>query len=144
LGKVDKVDCFLCQKIKGQIAPPPGGYIYEGAHWLVCHAPVDKGPLGTLFIESRRHFLDYAEANEEELIAYGSLLNKVYAALKALTGAERVYQVVLLEGIPHFHAWLVPRREEDEERGMAFLAKDIVCKQEDAEKLAEKLREFLA
>jgi diadenosine tetraphosphate (Ap4A) HIT family hydrolase len=138
------MNCFLCQKHKGEVALPPGGYVYEGAHWLVCHAPAVKGPLGTLFIESRRHFLDYAEANEEELIAYGSLLNKVYAALKALTGAERVYQVVLLEGIPHFHAWLVPRREEDEERGMAFLAKDIVCKQEDAEKLAEKLREFLA
>ena len=39
------MDCFLCQKHKGEVASPPGGYIYEGAHWLVCHAPVDKGPL---------------------------------------------------------------------------------------------------
>ena len=136
------MDCFLCQKHEGEVAPPPGGYIYEGAHWMVCHAPADKGPLGTLFIESRRHFLDFAEANEEELAAYGPLLKRVYAALKAVTEAERVYQVVFLEGIAHFHAWLVSRRE-GEEKGMAFLSKDIVCRQEDAETLTEKLRVIL-
>jgi diadenosine tetraphosphate (Ap4A) HIT family hydrolase len=137
-----KMDCFLCQKHKGEVALPPGGYIYEGKHWLVCHAPAEKGPLGTLFIESRRHFLDFSEANDEELAEYGPLLNRAYAALKSLTGAERVYQVVFLEGIPHFHAWLIPRRE-GEEKGMAFLSKDIVCKQEEAEELAKNLREML-
>jgi len=136
------MNCFLCQKHNGEVAPPPGGYIYEGEHWLICHAPVDKGPLGTLFIESRRHFLDFAEANEDELAAYGLLLNKVYAALKSVTGAQRVYQVVFLEGIDHFHAWLVPRREGDE-KGVPFISKDIVCKQEDAEELAGKLRKVL-
>ena len=136
------MDCFLCQKHEGEVASPPGGYIYEGAHWLVCHAPADKGPLGTLFIESRRHFLDFAEANEEELAEYGPLVKKVYAALKSLTGAERVYQVVFLEGIPHFHAWLIPRKE-GEEKGMAFLAKDIVCEQAEAENLSEKLQQVL-
>lgn len=137
------MNCYLCQKHKGEVAPPPGDYVYEGVHWLICHAPVDKGPLGTLFIESRRHFLDYAEANEDELAEYGPLLKRVYAALKSLSGAERVYQVVFLEGIDHFHAWLVPRRKEDEERGVPFIAKDIACEQEDAEMLAEKLREAL-
>jgi len=135
------MDCFLCQKHKGEVAPPPGGYIFEGKHWLICHAPVDKGPLGTLFIESRRHFLDYAEANEDELAAYGPLLKKVYVMLKSLTGAERVYQVVLLEGIPHFHAWLIPRRE-GEEKGMAFLSKDIVCEQKEEEELVRALQKM--
>lgn len=137
------MECYLCQKHKSQVALPPGGYIYEGRHWLVCHAPADKGPLGTLFIESRRHFLDFAEANHEELAAYGPLLKKVYAALKSVTEAERVYQIVFLEGIAHFHAWLVPRRESDE-KGMPFLAKDIVCNQDDAEKLVEKLHTILS
>jgi diadenosine tetraphosphate (Ap4A) HIT family hydrolase len=137
------MDCFLCQKHSGEVAPPPGGYIYENEHWLVCHAPADKGPLGTLFIESRRHFLDFAEADEEDLAEYGPLLKRVYAALKSLTDAERVYQVVLLEGIPHFHAWLIPRRE-GEEKGMAFLSKDIVCEQEEAERLSKTLQEIMA
>jgi diadenosine tetraphosphate (Ap4A) HIT family hydrolase len=137
------MSCFLCQKHKGEIAQPPGGYIYEGEHWLVCHAPVDKGPLGTLFIESRRHFLDFAEAHEDELAEYGPLLKKVYAALKPLTGAERVYQVVFLEGIAHFHAWLIPRRVADQERGLPFLSKDLDCEQADAEELASDLKQKL-
>ena len=136
------MDCFLCQKHAGQDAPPPGGYIYEGEHWLVCHAPVDKGPLGTLFIESRRHFLDFAEAGEDELATYGPLLKNVYAALKSLTRAERIYQIVFLEGIPHFHTWLVPRREGDE-KGLSYISKDIICEQADAKKLAVSLRQAL-
>ena len=136
------MDCFLCKKHTGKVAPPPGGYIYEGEHWPVCHAPVDKGSLGTLFLESRRHFLDYAEAKEEELAEYGSLLKKVYAALKPLTGAERVYQVIFLEGVPHFHAWLVPRRKDDE-HGVPFISKDIVCEQEDVVNLVRQLRNVL-
>ena len=136
------MDCFLCQKHAGRVAPPPGGYIYENTHWLVCHAPVDKDLLGTLFIESQRHILDFAEADEEELASYGPLLKKVYAVLKSLTRAERIYQIVFLEGIPHFHAWLVPRREGDE-KGVPFIAKDIVCDQEEAEKLVEALRQAL-
>ena len=71
-----------------------------------------------------------------------STLKKVYAALKSLTGAERVYQIVFLEGIAHFHAWLVPRRDGDE-KGMPFISKDIVCEQADAEKLANALQEAL-
>jgi diadenosine tetraphosphate (Ap4A) HIT family hydrolase len=77
------------------------------------------------------------------MATYGPLLKKVYAALKSLTGAERVYQVVFLEGMPHFHAWLIPRRKEDEERGVPFLAKDIVCERVEAGKLAEALRRIL-
>ena len=134
--------CFLCQKHEGQVAMPPGGYIYEDENWMVCHAPVDKGPLGTLFIEARRHLLDFSEANEAELAAYGPLLKRVYAALKSLTRAERVYQVVFVDGIPHLHTWLIPRRAGDE-KGVAFLAKDIVCKQADAEELSAALREAL-
>ena len=137
------MDCFLCQKHQSQVAPPPGGYIYAGEHWLICHAPIDKGPLGTLFIESRRHFLDFAEADPDELAIYGPLLKQTYSVLKSLTGAERVYQVVLLEGIPHFHAWLVPRRKEDVERGVPFLSKDVVSEQAEAEKLAVALRSAL-
>jgi len=136
------MDCFLCQKHAGEVAQPPGGYIYKDEYWMVCHAPIDKGPLGTLFVEARRHFLDFSEASAEELAAYGPLLKKFYTALKILTGAERVYQVVFVDGIPHFHSWLVPRRAGDK-KGVSFLAKDIVCDQEDAEDLVAELREAL-
>jgi diadenosine tetraphosphate (Ap4A) HIT family hydrolase len=137
------MECFLCRKHAGKLAAPPGGYIYQDAHWRVCHAPVNKGPLGTLFVESQRHFLDFAELLPDEAESYGILLKKLYTELKSITGAERIYQFIMLEGVPHFHAWLVPRAKEFPERGMKFLEKDLICKKPEALKLAATLREAL-
>ncbi len=137
------MDCYICQKHKGKQAEPPGGYICEDAYWMVCHAPTEKGPLGTLFIESKRHFLDFAEMSAKEAASFGILSRKVYGALKSLLGPERIYQVSMMEGVPHFHAWIVPRAKEISERGVAFLSKDLACAEEDAITLATALREAL-
>jgi diadenosine tetraphosphate (Ap4A) HIT family hydrolase len=136
-------NCFICRKHKDQEAAPPGGYIYEDEHWMVCHAPGKLGPLGTLFIESKRHFLDYAEMTDHESASLGDVMRKIYHALKLHAGAERVYQVTLIEGVPHFHSWLVPHRKEDTEKGMKFLARDDSCNDEDASILAGTLRETM-
>lgn len=136
-------DCFICRKHKGEEAPPPGGYIYEDEHWMVCHAPATLGPLGTLFIESKQHFLDYAEMTDGESASLGYVMKKIYHALRLNTSAERIYQVTLMDGVPHFHSWLVPRRKEVTERGMKFLARDDSCSEEDAVALANKLRETM-
>ena len=132
--------CFICRKHNGREAAPPGGYIYEDDHWMVCHAPGKLGTLGTLFIESKRHFLDYAEMTDEESEWLGNVMRKIYHALKLHTQAERVYQVTLMDGGPHFHSWLVPHRKDDPEKGMKFLARDDSCSEEDAIELAHKLR----
>jgi diadenosine tetraphosphate (Ap4A) HIT family hydrolase len=132
--------CFICKKHANEVAPPPGGYIYEDACWKICHAPVDKGLLGTLLIESRRHFLDYGDMNPNEAAAFGPLLVKVYAALKLRTGAERIYLITLIEGTSHFHAWLVPRAKGIAERGIALLQKETTCREEEARSLAAALR----
>ena len=136
-------DCFICRKHNGEEATPPGGYIYEDDQWMVCHAPGKLGPLGTLFIESKRHFLDYAEMTDEETATLGSVMRKIYSALKLHTEAERVYQVTLMEGVPHFHSWLVPHRNEDKENGRKFLTGDDSCSDEEASALADKLRETM-
>lgn len=132
--------CFLCRKHEGQEASPPGGYIYEDDHWMICHAPANLGPLGTLFIESKRHFIDYAEMTDEESSSLGHAMRKIYEALKFHTQAERIYQVTLIDGVPHFHTWLVPHRKDDAERGLKFLARDDSCDEEGAIELASKLR----
>ncbi len=135
--------CFICRKHEGQEAAPPGGYIYEDEYWMVCHAPVDKGPLGTLFIESKRHFLDYSEMTVEESASLGNVLKKVYCALKDHTDAERIYQLSTMEGQPHFHCWIVPRGNDVSERGIKFLARDDRCDEKDAIALVGKLREAM-
>jgi diadenosine tetraphosphate (Ap4A) HIT family hydrolase len=132
--------CFICRKHKGEEAAPPGGYIYEDEHWMVCHAPGKLGPLGTLFIESRRHFLDYSEITPEEAASLGEVLKKIYSVLRRHTDAERIYQVTLIEGVPHFHSWFVPRGKDIAERSMKFLARDDSCSDEDASALASTLR----
>ena len=135
--------CFICRKHNGQETAPPGGYIYADEHWMVCHAPGKLGPLGTLFIESKRHFLDYSEMTTEETASLGDVMKKIYSALRLHTNAERIYQVTLMEGVPHFHSWLVPHRKEDEERGLKFLARDDSCDEKDAIELANKLHETM-
>jgi len=132
--------CFICRKHNGGEAAPPGGYIYEDAYWMVCHAPGKLGPLGTLFIESRRHFLDYAEMTDEESVSLGGVIKKVYSALRMHTDSERIYQLTTMEGQPHFHSWLVPRGKDISERGLKFLARDDSCSDEEASALADKLR----
>jgi len=135
--------CFICRKHNGEEATPPGGYIYEDEHWMVCHAPANLGRLGTLFIESKRHFLDYAEMTDEESASLGNVMRKIYSALRLHTEAERIYQVTLIDGVPHFHSWLVPHRKDDTEKGMKFLARDDSCSEEDAIELVNKLREAM-
>jgi diadenosine tetraphosphate (Ap4A) HIT family hydrolase len=132
--------CFICRKHDGLEASPPGGYIFEDEHWMVCHAPVDNGPLGTLFIESRRHVLDFADFSNDEAKSFGKLVRKVYKALRSQIAAERVYQLSMMEGIPHFHTWIVPRTSDITERGIVFLARDMKATVEGAEDLARLLR----
>jgi hypothetical protein len=48
-----------------------------------------------------------------------------------------------MEGVPHFHSWLVPHRKDDAKRGMKFLAGDDSCSEEDAIALANRLREAM-
>jgi diadenosine tetraphosphate (Ap4A) HIT family hydrolase len=116
-------NCLLCSKHRGQ-APPPGSYIYEDERWMVCRAPAERGPLGTLFIESRRPLLDFAELTDEEAAAPGGVARNIYGAPRSLVHANRIYQVSLMEGIAHCAAWLVPRAQGVTERVVAFLAMD--------------------
>lgn len=122
-------DCFICRKHPGLEAQPPGGYLYEDERWRVCHAPAAMAVPGQVLIESRRHFLDFAEMTPEEAATYGALLARLYPAIKSTTGARRVYTAVLLDGAAHFHSWHVPHLHvphlvEAEQRGIGYLAAD--------------------
>jgi hypothetical protein len=48
-----------------------------------------------------------------------------------------------MEGQPHLHMWLVPRRKDVPERGLKFLAKEDSCEEKDAIALVEKLRKAI-
>jgi diadenosine tetraphosphate (Ap4A) HIT family hydrolase len=139
-------DCFICRKHADWEAQPPGGYLYEDAHWKVGHGPSQMVGLGTLVIESARHYLDFAEMTTDEATSYGPLLARLYVALKAETGAERIYTAVFMEGASHFHAWLHPRLPGEQVRGPALLMLDynVPCDEAAATRLVVALRARLA
>jgi diadenosine tetraphosphate (Ap4A) HIT family hydrolase len=122
-------DCNICRKQDGlktgsQLLdyPPPGGYVVERQHFLVEHAPLQESSAGTVIVESRRHLLDFGDMNPDELAELGPILRNLVPAVKAATGVQRVYFLALMERAPHFHLWLVPKENDAELRGVAYMA----------------------
>src|ERR1700684_2481710 len=122
-------DCHICRKQDGLKtgselldAPRPSGYIVEGEHFLVEHAPLKSSSAGTVIVEARRHLLDFGEMTPAESAELGPLLHRLVPAVKAATGVERVYYLALMERVAHFHLWLVPKKDEGELRGVDYLA----------------------
>src|ERR1700677_2135335 len=143
-------DCNICRKqddLKTGSAlldaPRPGGYIVEGEHFLVEHAPLQESSAGTVIVEARRHLLDFGEMTPTESAELGSILNRLVPAIKAATGVQRVYVLALMERAPHFHLWLVPKKDEGELRGVAYLAQQppLTTSYSAAEAMSRKIRE---
>jgi hypothetical protein len=64
-------DCNICRHQDGLKTgserldtPVPGGYIVEGEHFLVEHAPLKSSSAGTVILEARRHLLDFGEMSQ--------------------------------------------------------------------------------
>lgn len=137
------MDCFICRKLAGEEAAPPGGMVWRDEQWHVGHAPLPDAVPGTLIVESVRHFLDFADMTDEDAAAFGFLMRRLYQVLKEVTGAERVYTLVLLEGVPHFHVWLIPRRPTDPKRSLTHISATYDSTLTEVLPLVETIREQL-
>ena len=143
-------DCNICRKQDGletgsQLldSPRPGGYIVEGEHFLVEHAPLQESSAGTVIVESRRHLLDFGEMTPAELAEFGSVLHRLVPAIKAATEVQRVYFLAVMERAPHFHLWLVPKKNKEELKGVAYLAQQppLTASFSEAEAMSRQIRE---
>lgn len=142
--------CLICRKYAGGTVPawagraePPGKHLIDDPLWRVGHGPAIFSPPGTLLIEAKRHFLDYAEMTPEELATYPVLLARLMPLIKRATGAERVHVFSNMDGAAHFHTWLMPRRP-DQVRGRRFLTNPGWCREPDAAEAVEHMRALLA
>lgn len=139
------MDCVICARWRehrpheGSV----GGIVYEDEHWYAYHAPIERATLGQLFLVSKRHYLDFTEMAPAEAATYGTALTRLCAALKRVVQAERVYTIVTVEGVPHFHAWLIPRPAGLEQRGWALITSTRSCSEDDALRVATTLRSVL-
>lgn len=103
-------DCLFCEIQRGQ-TPPTGGPIYED-DLVYAHHFSEKGSLaylGHLMVETKRHTPDFADLTPAEAQAVGLLIARLSGALKACTGAEKVYAEFYGEVTPHLHIHLVAR-----------------------------------
>jgi diadenosine tetraphosphate (Ap4A) HIT family hydrolase len=137
-------DCFICRKHRGEVALPPGGYLWEDETWLVCHAPAEIAGAGTLILESRQHVLDFEDMPPQERASFGPMLGRLYPAIRRGTGAERIYLVSTMGRVAHFHAWLVPWPADATLRGPEYLAEERSCSMADAIAAAQRIRAALA
>jgi diadenosine tetraphosphate (Ap4A) HIT family hydrolase len=142
-------DCVVCRKFAGGVTPlwmgpfdPPGGYLVDDDHWRVFHAPVAAAPAGALLIISRRHYFDFTEMTPDEAASYAPLMGRLCEAMRQATGAEKVHVFSNMEGAPHFHVWLFPRRAGDP-RGRQFMASLGTCSPADAAAAIERIRAVL-
>jgi diadenosine tetraphosphate (Ap4A) HIT family hydrolase len=142
-------DCHICRKQDGLKtgselldAPIPGGYVVEGEHFLVEHAPLQDSSAGTVIVEARRHLLDFGEMTPTESAELGAILHRLVPAIKAATGVQRVYFLAVMEHSPHFHLWLVPKKDEGELRGVEYLAQQppLTASYSAAEEMSRKIR----
>ncbi len=105
--------------------------------------PTPYWPAGTLLIESRRHFLDYADFEPAEATTLGPLINRLTGPLKEATGAPRIHLFSCMEGTEHFHVWLVPRIA-GETSGRTFIADPGYCTPVEAAEVIARVRLALA
>jgi diadenosine tetraphosphate (Ap4A) HIT family hydrolase len=95
-----------------------------------------------VIVEARRHLLDFGEMTPTESAELGPVLHRLVPAVKAATGVQRVYFLALMERAPHFHLWLVPKKEEGELRGIDYLAQrpPLTTSFGAAEEISRKIR----
>ena len=141
--------CLICRKYAGGMVPawagtavPPGGHLIDDAMWRVGHAPTVFAPRGSLLVESRRHFLDFAEMTKQESASYADLVGRLCGVIKPVTGAERIHVFSSMDGTPHFHVWLLPRRPQDV-KGRRFMLEAGYCTEQEAAAAVGEMRALL-
>lgn len=82
---------------------------WEDSLWIVRHHMPPSPLVGWFMLISRRHFGGPADLSESEALFLGPTLRRVSQAIKAVTGAPKVYAIAFGEGAPHLHVHLVPR-----------------------------------
>ena len=82
---------------------------WEDDLWILRHHMLPAPLVGWFMLVSRRHLGGPAELSDAEAAAFGPAIRKASQAIKAATGAPKVYAIAFGEGAPHLHVHLIPR-----------------------------------
>ena len=98
--------CPICQKHRGH-GPLTGPVIHSDTLIEITHRA--DGPLGYVFIETKRHVASLGHLTEEEARVIGQARSRLARGLRTELGVEHVHAFVAGLGIPHFHEHLFAR-----------------------------------
>ena len=141
-------ECLFCRIQKGLI-PLAGGPIYEDELVYAHHFHTDEWPayLGHLLLETKRHTPDFAELTAAESQAIGQFITRLSQALKACTGAEKVYVTFYGEATPHLHIHITARYPDTPVEYLRWNVEDWPGapkgNRDEVTALSERLRVFL-
>jgi len=100
--------CVSCRTLSGE-AHPPGGIIYENAHWVVFLRSRPPLTLGQGFIVLKRHCEDVATLTVEEAATLGEVMRRTAVTYMRVLDPERVHFGLYAEEIRHIHLHVLPR-----------------------------------
>lgn len=95
---------------------------WEDSLWILRHHMLPAPLVGWFMLISRRHLGGPADLSDMEAMFLGPRLREVSQAIKAVTGAPKVYAIAFGEGAPHLHVHLVPRYADRPDTGAWKLA----------------------
>jgi hypothetical protein len=78
----------------------------------------------------------------DEAASYATLVGRLYPLVTKVAGAERIHVLSTMDGAPHFHVWLFPRRADDV-KGRRFLANPGMCTEPEAAEAIEQMRALM-
>lgn len=98
-------DCKICSK-QHELDPL---FVMEKGCFAVYHAPAEKGLIGYLYVEPKRHVESWSELNVDEKEQLTGLIAELERKLYEQIRAERVYTLSVGESVRHLHIHLIPR-----------------------------------
>ncbi len=87
--------------------------VWGDPHWRLAVIEAGSPIAGFAHLETKRHIPDITHLDGGEAATLGSVLARVTAVLKAVTGADLVYIYVFGERVPHLHFNLAPHHQGD-------------------------------
>lgn len=142
--------CHSCEQNAAD-SLPPREEIWRSEHWRVAHA-FDTALPGWLVVLATRHVVALDELPVAAAAELGLLLQRLTSAIRAVTGCEKTYVMMLgeAEGFSHLHIHVVPRVPDQPAElrgprvfGLLGVAEVDQVNEEERDALAHRLRSHL-
>jgi len=112
-------DCPICAKHRDL----ESSSLFQGQYWRVETGNIEAGVKGYVYLEPLRHVEHWSDFMQEELLEMSLLMPRIERALRQLLPVERMYMVVISEAVRHLHLHLIPRLQDDQEKGIPLITR---------------------